>query len=236
MLEGLNIPDLRFLGILSDLNPEEHLPSAQVENILALPDLNADTPETNPLLYLSADSSGTNVQTRVAGTIGSQLRQRDRRSAWERLRHVQGGRSGEARRTSDAQTAAGNVSGIGNVERDEDESFPQSSSSEAPSDVQRRRQRRHKAAQHGRHPDESEDDGTSGSAGSYEQGDRQHQRYHCRTVHSTSGSGGDEESDTAAEEESLRAGKAQQRRGPRIHSDKGLTARSSASRRKKDRR
>ena len=49
MLEALNMPDLRFLVILFDLKPNELLPSALVESILALPDLNADTPGVNPL-------------------------------------------------------------------------------------------------------------------------------------------------------------------------------------------
>jgi hypothetical protein len=44
MLDGLNVPDLRFLGILFDLNPDNFLPSAQIENILALPDLNNESP------------------------------------------------------------------------------------------------------------------------------------------------------------------------------------------------
>jgi hypothetical protein len=60
MLDGLNVPDLRFLGILFDLNPDSFLPSAQIENILALPDLNNE-PGLDPLQYLSADSSGTDA-------------------------------------------------------------------------------------------------------------------------------------------------------------------------------
>jgi hypothetical protein len=31
MLDCLNVPDLLFLGILFDLNPDDHLPSAQIK-------------------------------------------------------------------------------------------------------------------------------------------------------------------------------------------------------------
>ncbi len=97
MLDGLNMPDL---GILFDLNPDEHLPSAQVENTLALPDLNAYTPELNPLLYLGTDSSGTDAPARDTGTMGSRLKQRDQQPAWDRMRLMHWGGSGEARQTS----------------------------------------------------------------------------------------------------------------------------------------
>jgi hypothetical protein len=95
MLEALNMVDIRFLGILFDLKPDELLPMSLVESILALPDLNADTPEIDPLKHLSADSSGTDSQARDAGTMGGRRRQRDRQTAWERMRHSHGGGSAE---------------------------------------------------------------------------------------------------------------------------------------------
>jgi hypothetical protein len=123
MLEALNMPDLRFLVILFDLKPNELLPSALVESILALPDLNADTPEIDPLKHLSADSSGTNVPTRDVGTMGSRRRQRDRRTVWDRILHSHGTGSAAARGTSDARTTAGDISWTENAELAKNESF-----------------------------------------------------------------------------------------------------------------
>jgi hypothetical protein len=123
MLEGLNVPDLRFLGILFDLNPDAYLPSAQIENILALPDLNADTPELDPLQYLSADSSGTDAPARDTGTTGRRRKRRDQQAAWERTRGGCVGEGGATRRTSGAQAAAHDGSAAANAEQPEDESF-----------------------------------------------------------------------------------------------------------------
>jgi hypothetical protein len=235
MLEGLNVPDLRFLGILFDLNPDAFLPNAQIENILALPDLNNESPDLDPLQYLSMDSSGTDAPAKDTGTARRRRPRHDQPAVWERMRPRRRGEGGTSGRTSGARAEAPDGSDAANAEQLGDESFSDPSSSDSPSDGQRRRQSRHQAARRRQHSDGTADDSPSDSGGSDEQEDGQRRRERHRAERAASISGGDGGSDSSAEEDPRRS-RGSRRREHRGRRERSRATQSPGPRRRKDKR
>jgi hypothetical protein len=83
--------------------------------------------------------------------------------AWERVLQAHGRGHPETVGSLDAQAIDGNDAGPNNTNPLESESFSRTSSSEAPSDVQRRRQRLPKAPLQEEESDSEDDSGSSGN-------------------------------------------------------------------------